>query len=388
MILCAVILMDLLVGMEFDLFVPSFPELLTQFNVSPFLLEALLSVNFAGYCLSLFFVGPLADRYGRKPIILVGLLAFIGGSLLCLHPISYAFLLVGRFIQGVGIAAPAILSFLIIADSYPLKEQQYLIAMLNGVMNSAMAAAPVVGSYVTLYFHWEGNFRVLLFLGVFVFFMVLFFVPAHKKSKEILSEQGYASVFRSRPLMLLMVHIIFMFVPYWIFIGISPLLYMENLEVSLSHFGYYQGALALVFAFGSIVLGFIITKFDQKKMLSISGGVFVFSFLSLAFVTFLDIPNALLITFAFLPFVIGQIIPSTILYPVCLNFMPHAKGRVSAIIQGGRLIFSAISLQVVGYCYQGSFQNVGIVLMGFVSIVGITLFFILKNRNLMRVLEE
>ena len=131
MIIVTIILMDLLAGMEFDLFVPSFPELQSQFSLSPFWVEALLSVNFVGYCLSLFFVGGLADRYGRKPIILLGLITFIIGSVLCLCAPSIQSS-AGRFLQGVGIAAPAILSFLIIADSYPLKKQQFLMAMLNG----------------------------------------------------------------------------------------------------------------------------------------------------------------------------------------------------------------------------------------------------------------
>src|SRR5476651_2551504 len=94
MILVTIIFMDLLTGMEFDLFVPSFPELQSHFSLSPFWVEALLSVNFIGYCLSLFFVGGLADRYGRKPIILLGLMTFIIGSLLCLWAASYQFLLV------------------------------------------------------------------------------------------------------------------------------------------------------------------------------------------------------------------------------------------------------------------------------------------------------
>ncbi len=123
MVLVTIILMDILTGMEFDLFVPSFPELQSQFNLSPFWVEALLSVNFLGYFLSLFFVGGLADRYGRKPIIGLGLMTFIIGTLLCLWAPSYPFLLIGRFLQGVGIAAPAILSFLIIADSYSLKNK-------------------------------------------------------------------------------------------------------------------------------------------------------------------------------------------------------------------------------------------------------------------------
>src|SRR3990167_10702780 len=124
MILTAVILMDLLTGMEFDLFVPSFTQLQIHFGLTPFWVEALLSVNFIGYCFSLFFVGGLADRYGRKPIILWGLTTFVIGSILCLFEQSFNFLLIGRFLQGIGIAAPAILSFLINADTYPISSNR------------------------------------------------------------------------------------------------------------------------------------------------------------------------------------------------------------------------------------------------------------------------
>lgn len=201
MILFTVILMDLLAGMEFDLFVPSFPALQSQFGLSPFLVEALLSINFIGYCLSLFVVGGAADRYGRKPILLIGILIFIIGSVFCLWATSYPFLLVGRFLQGIGIAAPVILSFLIIADRYPLKQQQFLMTILNGVMNIAAGLAPVLGSYVTLYFDWQGNFKVLLLLGVLAFVMIGFFIPPHQlpeqKGHDRVSEPlGYLSLFR------------------------------------------------------------------------------------------------------------------------------------------------------------------------------------------------
>lgn len=392
LVLITVLLMDILTGMEFDLFVPAFPQIQSHFDLSPFWVEALLSVNFIGYCVSLFFIGGLADKYGRKPVILLGLIIFAIGSLFCLYPYSYYLLLTGRLLQGAGIAAPAILSFLIIADAYPLKEQQFFMAILNGSINFAVAISPVVGSYLTLYFHWQGNFAALLLLGLVTLMMTLFFIPHHRLTSHDSTQSlsGYVAIVKSKPLMLLIVNILFVFVPYWIFVGMSPLLYIKDLHVSLTHFGYYQGVLAFVFAIGSIIYGFIIrhANFDQRATLKFSLQILVISLLIITIVTGVNSTNPLIITLAFLPFIISQIIPSVILYPLALNFLPHAKARVSAIIQGARLVLTAVGLQIAGYFYQESFQSIGMVLVCFILIAVITLYFVMENRALMHLKDE
>ena len=386
LLLSAIILMDMLAGMELDLFVPSFPELQHTFNLTPFLVEGLLSINFLGYCVSLFFVGELADHYGRKPVILIGLLVFIAGSLFCLLVPFYGVLLVGRFMQGAGIAAPAILSFLIIADTYPVKKQQSLFAFLNGIMNASVGIAPVIGSYIALYFQWQGNFAALLLLGVIAFFMTLFFVPSSSSvtPRETFTLESYSKILQSKPLVVGITFFIFQFTPYWIFVGMSPLLYRGDLGVSLKHFGYYQGSLAFVYAVGSLLFGLIVAKYDQIKMLKISGYMFIVGGISLGLLALLESVAPLVITLAFLIFVIGSIAPSTILYPILLEMMPRAKGRVSALMQGGRLIFAALGLQLAGYFYQGSFRNVALIIIAFISLSTIMLFRVISRKDVLK----
>ncbi|MBS0185420.1 MAG: MFS transporter [Proteobacteria bacterium] len=385
LLLTTIIVMDFLTGMEFDLFVPSFPEIQKIFNLTPFWVEALLSINFIGYCASLFITGALADRYGRKPVLLSGLLIFIAGSMLCLWGGGYELMLLGRLLQGVGVASPCILSFLIIADLYPLEKQQSLFALLNGICNISVGIAPVLGSYISLYYHWQGNFIALLILGIFSFIMSVLFIPATKPTPSPIksSPVGYRDIFKSKPLLLLIIHIIGIAVPYWVFVGMAPLLYMEDLGVSLSHFGYYQGSLAFLFAIGTLLSSPFINRFSHKKMLSLSNSILILSFVLVMGLVVLNSTSPLMITFCLLIMIVGQILPVTLLYPLSLNLMPEAKGRISGVLQGFKLILCAISLQFMGYFYNGSFRNIGLMLSVFIFLSIVTLGWIIKNKKLM-----
>ncbi len=374
LISCAVI-MDLLVGMEFDLFVPSFPLLQHSFHLSASEVEALLSVNFLGYCLGIPFVGTLSDRQGRKRLILWGLGLFILGSLLCVFGKNYGMLLSGRFLQGLGISAPGILSFLIIADKFSLKKQQTLMGLLNASMNLACGLAPVLGSALTLYFGWKGNFTSLLILGILSLIMVFFALKEEPRPSTPSSPvwKDYQKMFSSKPLLLLMAYIVAMVVPYWIFVGMSPLLYMKELGVSLSHFGYYQGIQAFSFAVGSLLFGLITHRVSHRKFLiysNIFAGLSLILLLSLAL---FKVQSASWLTFGLLLFVIGQIVPSSILYTLSLNIIPEVKGSVSGFTQGARLVLSALSLQLAAWAYDGTFFSTGLIMSGFMllSVVGL-----------------
>jgi MFS transporter, DHA1 family, multidrug resistance protein len=384
-ILITVIFMEVLSGMELDLFTPSFPELAQIFHLSPAWLESLLSVNFISYCLSTFYVGVLSDRYGRRPVIICGIIIFLLGSFLCIFAKSYSFLLFGRVLQGIGAAAPATLSFLIVADIWSLKKQQYFMAMLNSIINISFALAPILGSYISLYYHWQGNFVFLIIASLFVLILVQLFIPKSTKAEipESLSLRGFLPILQSKPLMLMVTHNIAILAPYWIFIGISPLLYIRDLHISLAHFGFYQGSATLLFALGSLFYGLIMHKFAKLKTLYFANFLFILSAISLSIVALYYAKNPLIITLSFVIFALSEVIPVTIIYPACLNFIPKLKGRISGFMIGSRLIFSACGVQLAGYCYNGTVTSVNIIIIAFIILSIITLHLITQDPKIM-----
>ena len=150
----------------------------------------------------------------------------------------------------------------------------------------------------------------------------------------------------------------------------------------LKHYGYYQGVWALLFALGSIFFGLIIEKFPTKRMLKISTYTCLGGLIILMVVAILDIKDPLIIALSLMPFNIGGIIPFIIIYPIALNYIPAAKGKISALIKASMLILTTLGVELAGFCYQGSFQILGIILSFFIMIGVITLFMIIRDKEI------
>lgn len=360
-----IILMGILCGAEIDLFIPSFPELQEIFDLSPFMVELTLGVNLAAHCFTSLIMGNLGDKYGRKPVILIGLGIFSIGSLMCIYADNFPILLMGRFLQGVGISAPAVLSYLIIADKYNVTQQQDMMGKLNGVITIAMAFAPVIGSYVNKYYGWQGNFQLLFIIGILAFLLTIVYIPKGKFKDPHLkfSLKEYLPVIKSREAMYYIFSICFMVQAYWIFIGISPILYMGDLGVSLDHFGFYQGAIAGVFAIFSFATGFFIRRLGNEKCTKFGLGLQWLFIALCAIAIAMNLREAYVITLLMLVLAVAVIFPVNVMWPETLGVMPEAKGRVTAIFVSLRMIITAASLQIVSHLYQRDFKIIGVALI-------------------------
>lgn len=371
------LLICLLAGMEVDIFVPSFPELTHVFKLSPVMVQLTLSLNFIAYCICSLFAGTLGDKYGRRPAMLGSLFLFVIGSLLCVFAQSFPFLLVGRILQGVGIAGPASLGYLIIADEYPIEKQASMLGILNGMITCGMAFAPVIGSYVNFYYNWRANFVVLLGIGFLCLIFAFLIVPKKGGDASVsFSLRAYKSLVKSEKMRAFVWVICFLVLPYWIFIALSPLFYMEGMGVDLKSFGFYQGAMAAVFAIVSLISPKLFQLFGQERCFM--AGVFLCgtNFVLLFCLALGGAHNPTLITGVMLLLSIGVIFPINILYPLALEVLGgSAKARAAAAIVFTRLLLTAFFIEFVSYFYKGTFLPIGVTMA---VILGCGLFYIYK----------
>src|SRR3954468_10576330 len=120
----------------------------------------------------------LSDRYGRQPLLLIGMALFLGGSALAAAAPSMGWLVGARAVQGAGAGALESLSFILITDLYGGRRNAALQGAMAGMMGLAFIAGPLVGGFLTDHVGWRACFTVNLPIGVVAFFAIARLLPS------------------------------------------------------------------------------------------------------------------------------------------------------------------------------------------------------------------
>ncbi len=147
-------------------YTPSLTEIGHYFDVTPLMVNLTISVFTAILATGSFMIGPIADAYGRRAVLIPGMAAFVAGSLLCLFAPAYWMLLVGRIIQALGIASASVVAAAVIGDIYAPAERPQAMSVYQLVTFLGPVFGPVVGGAVAGYLHWQAAFAVLAVAGL------------------------------------------------------------------------------------------------------------------------------------------------------------------------------------------------------------------------------
>lgn len=141
-----------------DMYLPSLPAIARAFDASSGAAQATLSAYLIGFAAGLPFCGPLADRKGRKPVILLGLALYCVASLALVFSPALPVMIALRAVQGFGAAAPLVIARAVVRDVYEGRRAGQELARMGSIMGIVPAIAPVLGAGLELAFGWRANF--------------------------------------------------------------------------------------------------------------------------------------------------------------------------------------------------------------------------------------
>jgi DHA1 family bicyclomycin/chloramphenicol resistance-like MFS transporter len=148
-----------------DLYLASLPSLATVFGVPASTVQLTLSMFVAGFGGAQLVIGPLSDRYGRRPVLLAGLGLYVVASLLCAAASGIDLLIVARFLQALGCCSAIIIARAIVRDAYAPADSARVIARASSWLSLAPLLGPILGSYLQVTFGWRAAFVAHTVLG-------------------------------------------------------------------------------------------------------------------------------------------------------------------------------------------------------------------------------
>ncbi|ELE9703405.1 Bcr/CflA family multidrug efflux MFS transporter [Enterobacter cloacae] len=164
-----------------DMYLPAFAAMQADLQTPAAAISASLSLFLAGFAIAQLLWGPLSDRFGRKPVLLLGLGIFAVGCLGMLWVRDATWLLVLRFVQAVGVCAAAVTWQALVTDYYPANRTNRIFATIMPLVGLSPALAPLLGSWILAHFDWQAIFATLFAITLVLMLPAFALKPAHKK---------------------------------------------------------------------------------------------------------------------------------------------------------------------------------------------------------------
>ena len=351
---------------ETDIYIPSFPEMLSFFKTDEKTLQLVVSMNFAGIFVGSLISGPISDRFGRKPPILWALLGFTLSSLACALSNQIEHLIFWRFIQGAFVAIPMAIPCAVIMDRYEPEKAARLIAFLSGIVTATLAFAPAIGGWLQLYFGWQSTFLFITAFAAFSFFANFCCLEetleeskrTQIKIKNILTD--YFLIIRNEQFMLNTGIMSLMYASFLIYLSNLSLIFITHLHMPEKTFVFYQSATMAAYVIGSATATTVINKLGLIKTRNFGSTLAMGGTLLLFCVATFASTEPTFITGAFTLISLGSALAMGVYFVDAVEPFPTMNGKAMAMGVSLRQLLTSVIILISSAFFNGSIMPVSL----------------------------
>lgn len=257
-----------------NIVVPALPGLQRVFQADYATVQLVLSLYLLTFALAQLIVGPLSDRYGRRPVVLVGLVVFAVGSAMCFLAPSIEVLIVGRVVQALGGSAGIVLARAIVRDLHERDRAAAVIGYMTTGMAMAQMAGPAFGGLLDEKVGWQAIFWLLTAASVIVFVVCLKDLsetnPYRGRAIGVAGLiQGYQTLLRHPVFLSHAATATFASAVYFAFMGGAPYIATELMGLTPSIYGLYFIFVAGGYAIGNFISGRRAQAYGIARMMTL-----------------------------------------------------------------------------------------------------------------------
>lgn len=368
-----------LTALSIDMSLPALPTLAQVFGTDADRAALTLSMFLAGYSVSQLFYGPLADRYGRRPPLLVGLALFALAGIGCAAAHGIDQLIWWRLLQGVGACAGPILARAVVRDLYERRRGVQILSYMTLVMSVAPLLAPIIGGYL-LRVDWRAIFALLAAVGLLVLGAAWFGLPEsipqrnHQAIRPTELLRNLVDFFRRRVCVGYSLLVSFVFCGLFSYISGSPFVFIEVFGVPSDRYGYLFGLTAFSLMIGALANARLVHRVAAATILRSGTGLILAAGLAMLVCGGLRLGGVAGIIGPMLLYVVGMgmVMPNAV--AAAMEPVPHMAGFASSLI--GCLQTAAGSLvgYLLGLLYDRTALPMALAVALSAALAGITYF--------------
>ncbi|MDX1756959.1 MAG: multidrug effflux MFS transporter [Marinobacter sp.] len=343
-----------------DMYLPALPAMGAALSAGADQVQLTLSVYMAGFALAQLLCGPLADRFGRKPVMLGGFLLFAVASLGCALTSDIETLIVCRFLQALGGSAGPVLGRAAIRDIYTPREAARILALLASIMALAPAVAPTLGGLMLEGLGWNAIFLALAGYALVMTLVVAIGIPEpmpadYRQPLRLCSLLANYRTIGSDPSFIgYTLTNALIFSALFAFLSGSSFVLIDFLAVAPQHFGLLFGLVVVGYIAGNLTamkLGRRLVP-DQVMLRGLVLAVFGGGLMAALAVAEVFTVWAVVVPQALVMMGVGMALPQTMAGALA-NF-PRMAGSASALFGFSQMTVAATVGALVGHFYTGT----------------------------------
>ena len=244
-------MMVVLSPLAIDIYLPSMPEMALEFSVSDTQVQSTLVLFILAMGIGQILIGPLADRFGRRPIALSGICLYIASSLFAVSVVEFEYLQLARVLQGIAACATSIVVFSAVRDRFNAQQSAHYYSYLNGVICVVPALAPTLGGFLALQFGWRSTFIFMTLFAILVLLVVIFRLPETRPEHQ----SNHTALYRWARYQPILGNSQFVFYALTCMIGMASILTYVSYAPSwiIKHLGNSELTFSFLFGFNALV---------------------------------------------------------------------------------------------------------------------------------------